>query len=161
MILVSVGTQLRFDRLVGAVDRWAQDRGRTDVLAQIGEGRTPRHVRWVRRLAPAEFRAHLAEATLVVAHAGMGVTISALEAGKPVLVVPRRAALREHRNEHQLATARRLARWPGVRVCESVDELPAALDRPPPPPPPGVLSADASPELLAAVRGFVFANRAA
>lgn len=160
MILVSIGTQLPFDRLVTAVERWAASRGRTDVVMQIGDGRAPAALPWVRSLSPEAFRDHLARAELVVAHAGMGVTLSALAAGRPLLLLPRRASLGEHRNEHQLATARRLANVPGVRVCEEEGELAAALDAPPAPPP-DALSATAPAPLLSAVRGFVFAKRGA
>lgn len=161
MILVSVGTQLPFDRLVHAVDRWAAERGRSDVLAQIGTGRAPSHVRWVRSLPPAEFRAQLANADLVVAHAGVGIALSALGAGKPLVIVPRRALLGEHRNEHQVATARRLAGWPGLRVCDDAGDLAAALDRPPAAPPAGMLSCAAPEPLLASVRQFIEMGAAA
>ena len=33
MIFVTVGTQLHFDRMAAAVDRWAGERGVTDVFA--------------------------------------------------------------------------------------------------------------------------------
>src|SRR3954470_10768842 len=36
VIFATVGTQLPFDRLVGAVDRWAATRGDRDVFAQVG-----------------------------------------------------------------------------------------------------------------------------
>ena len=38
MILVTVGTDLPFDRMVRVVDDWAGETGRRDVFAQIGEG---------------------------------------------------------------------------------------------------------------------------
>lgn len=161
MILVTVGTQLPFDRLVHTVDHWAAAAGRTDVLAQIGAGRAPSRLRWVRSLAPDVFREQLEKASLVVAHAGVGVTLSALRAARPVILLPRRAELGEHRSEHQVATARRLAAWPGVRVCDDVEALLSALDAPPAPPPAGVLSDAAPAPMLEAVRAFVFATEAA
>ena len=39
----------------------------------------------------------------------MGTIITALELGKPILVVPRLGKLGETRNDHQVATAKRLA----------------------------------------------------
>lgn len=108
MIFVTVGTQIPFDRLVKIVDDWAADTGRDDVFAQIGEGGwQPPHLEWSELIDPAEHRRRLEEADLVIGHAGMGTIISGLELGTPVLVMPRRADLREHRNDHQLATARR------------------------------------------------------
>jgi hypothetical protein len=58
-----------------------------------------------------------------VAHAGMGTILSALELGTPVLVMPRRAALGEQRNDHQVATARRFKQLGGVGVAFDEHEL--------------------------------------
>jgi UDP-N-acetylglucosamine transferase subunit ALG13 len=57
----------------------------------------------------------------------MGSIISALRHGKPIVIMPRRAAFGEQRNEHQLATASRLAGRPGIHVAENEQKLPAAL----------------------------------
>ena len=58
----------------------------------------------------------------------MGTILTALEIGKPLLVMPRRASLGEHRNEHQLATAHRFAEVGRVRVAFDEAALPLALD---------------------------------
>jgi UDP-N-acetylglucosamine transferase subunit ALG13 len=52
---------------------------------------------------PLEFRKRVEAASIVVAHAGMGTIITALEYGKPIIVMPRRGDLRETRNDHQVA----------------------------------------------------------
>jgi hypothetical protein len=52
VIFVAVGTQLPFDRLIGAVDKWAASRGRNDVHAQIASGVAPSHVSYDRHLTP-------------------------------------------------------------------------------------------------------------
>ena len=104
MIFVTVGAQMAFDRLVRTVDEWAATRGRKDVFAQIGPTEwRPRHIEWVAFLPPEDFRKRVADATMVVAHAGMGSIITALELGKPILVMPRRGHLQETRNDHQVA----------------------------------------------------------
>ena len=54
-------------------------------------------------------------AAAIVAHAGMGTILTALETGKRLLVMPRRAALGEHRNDHQLATVSRSPSWAASR----------------------------------------------
>ncbi len=119
-----------FDRLVNAVDAWAGRRGRRDVFAQIGStSMTPTHVDWVRSLRPEEFRAKVQQARVVVGHAGMGTIISSLQAGKPVIVMPRRGALRETRNDHQVATARYWGEHPSVHAAGDADELGWHLDR--------------------------------
>ena len=58
----------------------------------------------------------------------MGTILTALEIGKPLLVMPRRASLGEHRNEHQLATARRFADLGKLRVAFDETELAGELD---------------------------------
>lgn len=128
MIFLVVGTQAPFDRLVRCVDAWAASPGRPEVVAQIGHaGYSPRHLRARAFMSPAECREYTAKSDLVVAHAGMGTILSALELGKPVIVMPRRADAGEHRNDHQLATADRLGSRGLVRVAESPEQLTALL----------------------------------
>lgn len=91
MIFATVGSQEPFDRLIRAVDEWARARGRSDVFAQIGNSTIrPRHIEFTNFLEPADFNRVIREATIIVAHAGMGSIISALEIGKPIVVMPRR-----------------------------------------------------------------------
>jgi hypothetical protein len=71
--------------------------------------------------------------------------------------MPRRVALGEIRNEHQLATVKWLRQLPGVTVCDDTDDLVATLLRGDWQVP-NALSPDASPELLAAVREFIDGN---
>jgi len=156
VIFVTVGAQMSFDRMVRAVDAWAGARGRTDVFAQIGPTDwAPEHIAYERFLEPPEFRRRLEEADALVAHAGMGSILSALQVGKPILVMPRRGDLRETRNDHQVATAERLGALGKVAVAMDEGELAARLDRL------GDVSASerigrfASDELVSAIRGFI------
>jgi UDP-N-acetylglucosamine transferase subunit ALG13 len=79
-------------------------------------------------LGSEEYQRRFAEADLVIAHAGMGTILGAIEAAKPLIIVPRRASLGEHRNEHQLGTAKRFRNVPGIRVVDDVSEIGDALD---------------------------------
>ena len=107
MIFVTVGAQMPFDRLVRLVDRWAGETDRRDVVAQIGPTEyQPQHIRAMSLLSPPEFRRYMSEAAGIVAHAGIGTILTALELGKPLLVMPRLARLGETRSDHQVATAR-------------------------------------------------------
>ena len=124
MIFVTVGTELPFDRLIGVVDAWAGRTKRADVFAQIGDSyKRPLHIGYKTFIEPAEFARRFAEAQVIVSHAGMGTILSALQFQKPIVVMPRRAALQEHRNEHQLATARRLAALGKITVAFDEAEL--------------------------------------
>lgn len=129
MIFVTVGTDQPFDRMVKVVDAWAADRGRTDLFAQIGEGGwEPVSIPFSRFLTPVEFNKRFAAARVIISHAGMGTILSALHHGKPILVMPKKASLGEHRNEHQLATARRMQSMGHVAVAFDEAELREKLD---------------------------------
>ena len=118
-LLLTVGTQLPFDRLTRALDDWfAMTRyGDLHVFGQIGPvggtGYRPLHFEWTDFLSPEEFGARFDEATHIVAHAGMGTIISAMVAAKPITILPRLAVLGEQRNDHQSATIRNFSNKPG------------------------------------------------
>lgn len=130
MIFVTVGTDSHFDRMVKVVDAWAAERGRGDVFAQIGEnGWEPKSIPFTRLLDPREFKERFAAARVIVGHAGMGTILSALHGGKPILVMPKKASLGEHRNEHQTATAVRLHALGKINVAFDETELREKLDQ--------------------------------
>lgn len=159
MIFVTVGTQGHFDRLIRTVDEWAGGRGRTDVFAQTGPSNfSPKHIRTKQFIDPAEFRYHVELASLVIAHAGMGSIITALELGKPIMVMPRRASLGEHRNDHQVATAKRFAEQGRIIVALNEKELVDRLDQLEAFDGAERLGADASPLLIATIRTFIQAG---
>lgn len=108
MILVTVGSMFPFDRLIRAVDEIAGRTGPQAFFAQIGDGRyEPVHMPFVRFLPREEFARLLAEAEMVLSHAGVGTIVDTLKFRKPLLVLPRRERLGEHVNDHQQGTARR------------------------------------------------------
>lgn len=130
MIFVTVGTQLPFERLVVAVDAWA---GRTtpkpDVLAQVGSGRIDyTNLRCVRSLDGCRYAEAIAGARLMVAHAGTGSILTALDRGVPVIVMPRDHRRAEHRDNHQSQTARQLEKMGLVSVAWSESDLPNLIE---------------------------------
>ena len=154
MIFATVGTQLPFDRLIIALDEWAGVNPEVEVFAQIGRGEyQPRCASWKREIDPQEFREIMARCDTVVAHAGMGTIITAMELGKRVVVMPRRASLGEHRNEHQLATAARLEHLNGLSVVLEAETLAKNLGRPLEHDE-GVVSSGPDSRLIAAIRDF-------
>lgn len=129
MILVSVGTQLGFDRLVRSVDEWLAGRPDLEVHFQIGQGEyRPRHGQWARFMGFGEYHELAKRADLLVSHAGMGALLTALELEKPLLVMPRRGHLGEHRNDHQQDAARHIFPTFGVTAVRGTQELQSALD---------------------------------
>ena len=126
-MLVAVGTQLAFDRLVDEMDRIAPSLG-VPVVAQAGPGRGGwRNLDWALSYPAQEFMALAAGAHAIVGHAGIGTLLTARAHGRPAILVPRRASLGEHRNEHQLATARALEGRPGVAVAWEAGEVETLL----------------------------------
>ncbi len=127
MIFLTVGTQLPFDRLVLAIDTWAGENPGHQIFGQIADpgpgGYRPKNFEWVADLSPPEFQARFDAATHIVSHAGMGTIISALNKGKPILLMPRLAHLGEHRNDHQKATVQGFRHKPGILVADGSDNI--------------------------------------
>jgi UDP-N-acetylglucosamine transferase subunit ALG13 len=133
VILLTVGSQLPFCRLTRAVDAWCAATGRSDVMGQIGaigpESYRPKHFKWEQFISPGKFDELTMQADLIIAHAGMGSIIGALRNAKPIVIMPRKASLGEHRNEHQMATASRFAGRQNVYVADDETVLAATLQR--------------------------------
>lgn len=156
MIFVTVGAQMPFDRLIHTVDEWALSRGRTDVLAQIGASNyQSKSIQLVRFMNPLEFRERVEASSIVVAHAGMGTIITALEFGKPVIVMPRQGKLGETRNDHQVATAMKWSENGWITVASDEKELIEKLDETDTACGVEQVDPQASPRLIAAIRNFI------
>lgn len=155
MIFVTVGHQMPFDRLISAVDEWAEKAGRDDILAQIGKAEyKPGFIRNVEKIDPIEFNRIIENADAIISHAGTGTILTALYFGIPILIMPRRAALMETRNDHQVATAKHFKAFTGVEVAMDESELPAMMDRLNDIKSETQISQFASDELVAAIRAF-------
>lgn len=130
MIFVTVGSQMPFRRLVQAVDEWASLHRSVEVLAQVGSDATFRPVALTTfgSVSPVRYAELVRSCDLVVAHAGMGSVLTALEFGKPMLLMPRRGSLHETRNDHQVATLHWLQCKPGIYPAEDEAALKASLD---------------------------------
>jgi UDP-N-acetylglucosamine transferase subunit ALG13 len=159
VIFVTVGSMLPFDRLVESMDMWAAANPTVEVFAQIGDGSfVPRACRWQRMIIPAEFDARCREAEVVVAHAGMGTILAALQSRRPLVIVPRRAELREHTTDHQIATAERFGGREGITVVNDAQELWKVLNEKKYQAATSQLSSFASPELIGRVRSFILST---
>jgi UDP-N-acetylglucosamine transferase subunit ALG13 len=156
MIFVTVGSQIPFDRLIRAVDEWAGVQARSDVFAQIADTPyRPEHIKFTNFLTPTEFAEAVQRCSVIVAHAGMGTIISALELGKQVVVMPRRASLHETRNDHQVATAQSFGAQGRIIVASDEYELPHKLEYASSLGDTNRITTQASPLLLATLRNFL------
>ncbi|MBW6391994.1 glycosyltransferase [Billgrantia antri] len=135
-LLFTAGTQFDFPRLGEVVEQVALQRPQWQLTFQAGPGASLEGLgEWpnvlARPLFPSEeFQALFEAADLVVTHAGMGNIIACLEAGKPVMMLPRRAEFGEHRNDHQIDTAEAFLRMYNVPAYESVPQLVSAIVEP-------------------------------
>ncbi len=126
---VSVGNATQpFSRLLDAVARLAPQLPQP-VTVQYGSNTFANAAcRPVAFLDMESFTAHMREADLLILHAGAGVVIHAIQAGKVPVVAPRRACYGEHVDDHQLEFARALAAAGKAVVVEDVARLAAAVD---------------------------------
>ena len=127
MIFATVGMQLPFPRLMKALALLPPGE---PIFAQTGPDCGNYPFATVVNLSPGDWAKRARDSRVIVAHAGMGTVLMAIKIGKPLVVVPRDAGLGEHRNNHQKATARKLARRDGIYVVWNPAELGAVLHRP-------------------------------
>ena len=144
-----------FDRLIRTMDPWSQRTGRADLFAQIGDGGYwPSYIQAVPFLTPQQFHDRMRSASAIVSHAGTGTIIAALQLGKPLLVLPRRAALQETRNDHQIPTAKHFAERGRIRAAYDEDELLREMETIESFRPAGLLGDLADTGLIARIRDF-------
>lgn len=140
MILVTVGQVHGFQRLVDWMDEIAAHGGE-EVVMQVGDTpRLPRHARSLVSAPHEEMLGLVRQSRLVVAHAGAGTVLTALQERRPVVLVPRLRSLGEHIDDHQLELAEALAAQGKAIVAHSLDELRTALAGEPKLAPPGEVS---------------------
>ena len=130
MIFLTVGYMMPFDRLVRLVDEWAGRNPDVEFFAQIGPtDYRPANLPYVQFVNPKEYMEKVSSCELMIAHAGTGTIVTAMQYEKPVLVFPRHGALRETTDDHQITYAGRLKDLGGVKVAMDETELNEWLDR--------------------------------
>ncbi len=133
MIFVTVGTQLPFPRLVSEMDRIAGCICEP-VIAQTCEDATYENLIVEPYMSAERYADVIERARIVIAHAGIGTIMAARQAGIPAILIPRRASLGEHRNDHQAGTVRQLIGREGITALWDTAKLePMLLGTLPPP----------------------------
>jgi UDP-N-acetylglucosamine transferase subunit ALG13 len=137
LVFVTVGTDHHpFDRLIHWMDRWLELVGpeRVRCFMQTGTSARPERAPSADYLPYQELQAAMEEATVVVSHGGPSTIMGARQLGLVPVVVPRRADLGEHVDNHQVTFARKLAAAGHVALAERFQELDRvvehALERP-------------------------------
>jgi beta-1,4-N-acetylglucosaminyltransferase len=126
LIFVTVGGMRAFERLVREMDRIAS--GLDDrVVMQIGStDYEPENCDYFRFVPRSEMEKLVAEARVVVSHAGAGSIVTALEHNKPLVLVPRTKWYDEVFDDHQLEIATEMANR-GVTIVYDTSELASAI----------------------------------
>lgn len=123
-IFVTTGTQLPFDRLLEAVDLWASTNKNVKVIAQACESeKVFSNIELIKMLGPKDYQALCSSVDVIVGHAGMGTIITAHENEIPIVIMPRRFDLGEHRNDHQMSTVKKFKDTEGVYIAQDLGEL--------------------------------------
>lgn len=158
-IFITVGAQIAFNRLVKTVDKWVGEQDLIDAFAQVGpDGYRPNYMDWAEFLTPEVYREKVRGADLLVSHAGMGSIITALQFGKPIIILPRHAKFHETRNDHQVATAEHFSHIEGIYAAFDESDLVNTLQSMKEFNKPVTISSYASPELLEKIRKFIHGN---
>lgn len=124
-IFVTFGTQLPFERALSLIFEWCSRNSKEhEIFAQTcGNDYVQTGIETKRFLSPREYKEKFENADVIVAHAGMGTIITAHEMNVPIIVFPRRHELGEHRNDHQMATAKKFQEIDGVYVAYDKEQL--------------------------------------
>jgi len=131
-ILVTVGTALQpFDRLLLYTDEAiaALKNPVTGVCQHGCSEIRPRSLSCKETLSRAEFDTEMANADVVICHAGVGTLWSAMREGHRPLVVPRLGSRGEHVNDHQLEIVEALGKEGRIEIIENASQLREALLR--------------------------------
>lgn len=130
MTFVTLGTQdFPFDRLLELVDRLtAEGVIKGEVFAQIGySSYVPKNYSYAAFLDPEAYNRYIAEADLIIAHAGVGTIMHCLSHSKKLIVVPRAKAYNEHVDDHQFEIADEFAERGYLLVAQDYDALKSAV----------------------------------
>jgi len=124
MILVIVGTTPKpFDRLIRAMDRIGEELNEQVEIQTGASNFKVKNAMTKDFYTIEELEAKIAQARIIVSHAGVGTIIDARRHRKPIVVLPRRKDLGEMWDNHQLDTIRELRGVKGVFVAEDETRL--------------------------------------
>lgn len=113
------------------MDLWAGEHPDVGIFMQTGETTyRPRFCAFEAFTGHEQWEQLFQDAGRVISHAGMGTILKSLDYGKPLIIVPRLAALGEHRNDHQVATAKRFEGFGNITVVSDTERLAGVLDQP-------------------------------
>lgn len=112
MIYITFGTQNNdFTRCLKEVEKLISIGVITDkVVAQVGYTKYhPKGIECIDFVSETDYQKYIAEASVVISHAGSGALFSAIKTGKKTIAVARLAKYGEMANDHQTELVKKLA----------------------------------------------------
>ena len=130
MIFVTLGTQrFQMNRLVQAADCLAFSLD-DEVFIQSGSSTyIPKHCKYKNFIDAEDYENMIENCSLLITHSGIGTIMRGINAGKPVIVVPRLKEYNEHVDDHQKEIAEAFAHKHCVIECDDVHDLGKAIDK--------------------------------
>lgn len=129
-IFASAGTHSQqFDRLFMALDKLLQSgKLKAEIFGQTGNSTyLPKGYAFAKFVSDSEYLQKIRWADVVIGHGGAGLIVAALEAKKPLVVLPRLKKFGEHTDDHQIELAEKMAKI-GKAVCvRDISDLSAAI----------------------------------
>ena len=126
MIFITVGSQaFPFDRLLQIIDEAIINaKIETDIFAQIGEAKyIPKSFPYAKFLQFDDMIDYIKKSDIIIAHAGVGTVVLCLNLGKIPIIVPRRAELNEHIDNHQIEFVERLKSENRVLIADNNEDI--------------------------------------
>lgn len=131
LVFVTVGTDHHpFDRVIRWIDGWLEAGGadRARCFVQTGTSTPPRLAEWKEYVSHEEMERLTGLAVVTVCHGGPGTIMECRRLGTKPIVVPRRHALGEHVDDHQVRFARRIADLDQIALAETEEEFRGLLE---------------------------------
>jgi len=132
MILVTLGTRGRFERLLKEIDRLKETGEiKEKVIEQIANSDyIPKYVDEYFRYASLTKMKKLNEnASMIITHGGVGSIFTSFMYNKPTIVVPRYKKFNEHTDDHQLQITKELEKEGKIIAVYDIKNLKNSIDK--------------------------------
>lgn len=133
-VLVTTGTaaEYNFHRLLKIIDSLCSRNvidAKTLIVQSTDRDYTPKHYKLCHMMPNDEFQRVMAEADIVISHAGTGTVSAALKMGKRLILFPRLKKYGEHIDDHQLQICQLFTEKSYAMIAKDEEELEQAINQ--------------------------------
>ena len=121
MIFVTVGTHVKFTRLVKHIDLTAPEVKDKIIIQKGSTNYDPKNCesfQWSPSLDN-----YMNKARLIISHGGLSCLEGLKKFNKPTIIVPRQYKYKEHINDHQVEFAEEIEKRYGVKIIYNISDL--------------------------------------